>query len=55
VNDTVKQALTNGAPVNLSRRAMLLSKTNGNNDSIELSASRFAARRRKSGRSVLLH
>ncbi len=39
LSDPVKQALTTGAPVNLSRRALLLSKTNGTERSIELSAS----------------
>ena len=37
--DPVKQALTSGAPVNLSRRALLVSRTNGAERSIELSAS----------------
>jgi diguanylate cyclase (GGDEF)-like protein len=35
----VHQALTSGAPVNLSRRALLLSRSNGSERSIELSAS----------------
>jgi diguanylate cyclase (GGDEF)-like protein/PAS domain S-box-containing protein len=39
LSDPVHQALTTGAPVNLSRRALLLSRTNGNERSIELSAS----------------
>jgi diguanylate cyclase (GGDEF)-like protein/PAS domain S-box-containing protein len=39
LSDPVHQALTSGAPVNLSRRALLLSRTNGNERSIELSAS----------------
>jgi len=39
LSDPVRQALTSGAPVNLSRRAMLLSRTNGSERSIELSAS----------------
>ncbi|MBV8144741.1 MAG: PAS domain S-box protein, partial [Gammaproteobacteria bacterium] len=37
--DPVHQALTSGAAVNLSRRAMLLSRSNGSERSIELSAS----------------
>jgi diguanylate cyclase (GGDEF)-like protein/PAS domain S-box-containing protein len=37
--DPVKQALTTGAPVNLSRRALLVSRSNGSERSIELSAS----------------
>jgi diguanylate cyclase (GGDEF)-like protein/PAS domain S-box-containing protein len=37
--DPVKQALTSGAPVNLSRRALLISRANGSERSIELSAS----------------
>jgi diguanylate cyclase (GGDEF)-like protein/PAS domain S-box-containing protein len=39
LSDPVRQALTSGAPVNLSRRAMLLSRANGSERSIELSAS----------------
>ncbi len=39
LSDPVHQALTTGAPVNLSRRALLLSRTNGSERSIELSAS----------------
>ncbi|MGH8210818.1 MAG: diguanylate cyclase domain-containing protein, partial [Steroidobacteraceae bacterium] len=39
LSDPVKQALTSGAPVNLSRRALLVSRANGNERSIELSAS----------------
>ncbi|HEY0767397.1 MAG TPA: EAL domain-containing protein [Steroidobacteraceae bacterium] len=39
LSDPVHQALTSGAPVNLSRRALLLSRTSGNERSIELSAS----------------
>ena len=39
LSDPVRQALTSGAPVNLSRRALLLSRNNGNERSIELSAS----------------
>src|SRR6266404_3832214 len=36
LSDPVHQALTSGAPVNLSRRALLLSRTNGNERSVEL-------------------
>jgi diguanylate cyclase (GGDEF)-like protein/PAS domain S-box-containing protein len=39
LSDPVKQALTSGAPVNLSRRALLVSRANGSERSIELSAS----------------
>jgi len=39
LSDPVKQALTSGAPVNLSRRALLVSRSNGTERSIELSAS----------------
>ena len=39
LSDPVHQALTTGAPVNLSRRALLLSRSNGSERSIELSAS----------------
>src|ERR1700704_117828 len=39
LSDPVRQALTSGAPVNLSRRALLLSRANGSERSIELSAS----------------
>src|ERR1700730_39064 len=39
LSDPVHQALTSGAPVTPSRRALLLSRTNGNERSIELSAS----------------
>ncbi len=39
LSDPVHQALTSGARVNLSRRALLLSRTNGSERSIELSAS----------------
>lgn len=38
LTDPVRQALTTGAPVNLSRRALLLSRANGAERSIELSA-----------------
>jgi len=39
LSDPVKQALTSGAPVNLSRRALLVSRASGVERSIELSAS----------------
>jgi diguanylate cyclase (GGDEF)-like protein/PAS domain S-box-containing protein len=39
LSDPVHQALTSGAAVNLSRRALLLSRSNGSERSIELSAS----------------
>src|SRR2546430_471762 len=39
LSDPVHQALTTGAPVHLSRPALLLSRTNGSERSIELSAS----------------
>lgn len=39
LSDPVRQALTSGSPVNLSRRAILLSRANGGERSIELSAS----------------
>jgi diguanylate cyclase (GGDEF)-like protein/PAS domain S-box-containing protein len=39
LSDPVRQALTTGTAVNLSRRALLLSRTNGAERSIELSAS----------------
>ncbi|HEY3784537.1 MAG TPA: EAL domain-containing protein [Steroidobacteraceae bacterium] len=39
LSDPVRQALTSGAPVNLSRRTLLLSRANGSERSIELSAS----------------
>jgi diguanylate cyclase (GGDEF)-like protein/PAS domain S-box-containing protein len=38
LGDPVRQALTSGAAVNLSRRAMLLSRANGNERSVEVSA-----------------
>ena len=56
LNDPVKQALTTGAAVNLSRRALLLSKANGNERSIELSASPIRGGDREvSGAVILLH
>ena len=39
LSDPVHQALTSGAPVSLGRRALLLSRSNGSERSIELSAS----------------
>ena len=39
LSDPVRAALTSGAAVNLSRRALLLSRTNGAERSIELTAS----------------
>ncbi len=39
LSDPVHQALTSGAPVTLGRRALLLSRSNGSERSIELSAS----------------
>ena len=56
LSDPVHQALTSGAPVNLSRRALLLSRTNGNERSIELSASPIRnSDRELIGAVVLLH
>jgi diguanylate cyclase (GGDEF)-like protein/PAS domain S-box-containing protein len=56
LSDPVRQALTTGAPVNLSRRTLLLSKTNGSERSIELSASPIRdASREVTGAVVLLH
>src|SRR5215470_1328931 len=56
LSDPVKQALTTGAPVNLSRRALLLSKANGSERSIELSASPIRDGDKKvTGAVVLLH
>ena len=56
LNDPVKQALTTGAPVNLSRRALLLSRSNGSERSIELSASPIRdADKDVTGAVVLLH
>jgi diguanylate cyclase (GGDEF)-like protein/PAS domain S-box-containing protein len=53
--DPVKQALTSGAPVNLSRRALLVSRTNGAERSIELSASPIRNGSALLGAVVLLH
>ncbi len=56
LSDPVKQALTTGAPVNLSRRALLLSKANGAERSIELSASPIRdTEKQVTGAVVLLH
>jgi diguanylate cyclase (GGDEF)-like protein/PAS domain S-box-containing protein len=56
LSDPVKQALTSGAPVNLSRRALLLSRANGSERSIELSASPIRnASKELLGAVVLLH
>ena len=56
LSDPVKQALTTGAPVNLSRRALLLSKANGGERSIELSASPIRdGGKEVTGAVVLLH
>jgi diguanylate cyclase (GGDEF)-like protein/PAS domain S-box-containing protein len=56
LSDPVKQALTTGTPVNLSRRALLLSKANGSERSIELSASPIRdSDRAVTGAVVLLH
>ena len=54
--DPVRQALTSGSAVNLSRRAMLLSRGNGNERSIELSASPVRnAAKELVGAVVMLH
>ena len=56
LSDPVHQALTSGAPVNSSRRALLLSRANGTERSIELSASPIRnADREVVGAVVLLH
>jgi diguanylate cyclase (GGDEF)-like protein/PAS domain S-box-containing protein len=56
LSDPVRQALTSGAPVNLSRRALLLSRANGSERSIELSASPIRNDTRELiGAVVLLH
>jgi diguanylate cyclase (GGDEF)-like protein/PAS domain S-box-containing protein len=56
LSDPVHQALTSGAPVNLSRRALLLSRSNGSERSIELSASPIRnSARELIGAVVLLH
>ncbi len=54
--DPVRQALTSGAPVNLSRRTLLLARANGSERSIELSAAPIRnGRRELVGAVVLLH
>jgi diguanylate cyclase (GGDEF)-like protein/PAS domain S-box-containing protein len=56
LSDPVRQALTSGAPVNLSRRALLLARANGSERSIELSASPIRNDARELiGAVVLLH
>ena len=56
LSDPVRQALTSGAPVNLSRRALLLARSNGNERSIELSASPIRNEAKELiGAVVLLH
>ncbi len=54
--DPVHQALTSGAPVSLGRRALLLSRSNGGERSIELSASPVRNEAREVvGAALLLH
>ena len=56
LSDPVHQALTSGAPVTLSRRALLLSRANGSERSIELSASPIRnATREVIGAVAMLH
>jgi diguanylate cyclase (GGDEF)-like protein/PAS domain S-box-containing protein len=56
LSDPVRQALSTGAPVNLSRRALLLSRSNGAERSIELSASPMRnSAKEVVGSVVLLH
>jgi diguanylate cyclase (GGDEF)-like protein/PAS domain S-box-containing protein len=56
LSDPVHQALTTGAPVNLSRRALMLSRANGSERSIELSASPIRnSARELVGAVVMLH
>jgi len=56
LSDPVHQALTTGAPVNLSRRALLLARSTGNERSIELSASPIRnSAKELVGAVVLLH
>jgi diguanylate cyclase (GGDEF)-like protein/PAS domain S-box-containing protein len=56
LSDPVHQALTTGAAVNLSRRALMLSRTNGSERSIELSASPMRnSARELVGAVVILH
>jgi len=56
LTDPVHQALTSGAAVNLSRRTLLLSRSNGSERSIELTASPIRSEARELiGAVVLLH
>src|SRR5215467_12378982 len=56
LSDPVHQALTSGAAVNLSRRALMLSRGNGSERSIELSASPMRnSARELTGAVVMLH
>src|ERR1700693_3977394 len=56
LSDPVRQALTSGAAVNLSRRALLLSRSNGAERSIELSASPIrSGPNESSGAVIMLH
>jgi diguanylate cyclase (GGDEF)-like protein/PAS domain S-box-containing protein len=56
LSDPVHQALTTGAAVNLSRRALMLARASGNERSIELSASPMRnAARELVGAVVMLH
>src|SRR5262252_7622986 len=56
LSDPVHQALTSGAAVNLSRRALMLSRANGSERSIELSASPMRnSARELVGAVVILH
>jgi diguanylate cyclase (GGDEF)-like protein/PAS domain S-box-containing protein len=56
LSDPVHQALTSASPVNLGRRALLLSRTHGSDRSIELSASPLRnSAREVIGAVVLLH
>ena len=56
LGDPVRQTLTSGAPINVSRRALLLSRANGTERSIELSASPIrSADGELTGTVLLLH
>ncbi|HZC86576.1 MAG TPA: diguanylate cyclase, partial [Steroidobacteraceae bacterium] len=56
LSDPVQQALTSGAPVNLGRRALMLSRGNGSERSIELSAAPIRnGARELLGAVVMLH
>jgi diguanylate cyclase (GGDEF)-like protein/PAS domain S-box-containing protein len=56
LSDPIRQALTSGAAVNLSRRALLLSRSNGAERSIELSASPIRTGPNElSGAVIMLH